>query len=541
MQVRMESHEGPLVGTPVESISLFREQTHSKCATWGQQLRDDPDNFHQIERDIDRHYRLGAGRLIASLLRKVTAAPERDEHVHRVQQQSVAPLKAPEPRPLQVRLLCGLMLFVTTWYCAPAARKKKECEEEQAGLYPELAALGFGKGCSPALQYKVARIVALSPSIEVARKELAREGVVLDKKAVRRIAEQLGLQLLELRRREVFLWRAGNLPAGSEFAGRRVVVQIDGGRVRLRENKKQKGKQKGKNAKHQKQRQPSRKKGVRQKFETPWREPKVLIIFEIDEQGKMIKKHCQPLIDGTLQGPDHLAELVAFHLHRLGVARAELLVFASDGARWIWDRLEWIQRQVGIDPSRVVGVLDFCHAAHHISLALESLGLDDKARRQTYGQLRKLLKQSGWQRVVEELKGMSAGQPTDHAVWTELRYLENHGEQGHLQYVTFRRRGIPCGSGAIESTIRRVINLRLKSNATFWREENAEAIFLVRATLLCDRWDETLKRVRSTMARDRRIRWHWKPLLTTNSNADVAVQLQLPQPQVTQQSTTIAG
>jgi hypothetical protein len=32
-------------------------------------------------------------------------------------------------------------------------------------MYPELAALGFGKGCSPALQYTVARIVALNPSM----------------------------------------------------------------------------------------------------------------------------------------------------------------------------------------------------------------------------------------------------------------------------------------------------------------------------------------------------------------------------------------
>ena len=63
--------------------------------------------------------------------------------------------------------------------------------EQLVGLYPELAALGIGKGCSPALQYKVARLVALSPSIDAARKELRREGIVLDKKTVRRIAEQL--------------------------------------------------------------------------------------------------------------------------------------------------------------------------------------------------------------------------------------------------------------------------------------------------------------------------------------------------------------
>ena len=286
----------------------------------------------------------------------------------RIRREAAVPLRAPQPRPLQVRLLCGLVLFVSTWYCAPRGGKRGTAPsvEQQAGLYPELAALGFGKGCSPALQYTVARIVALSPSIAVAQKELARQGIHLDQKAVRRIAEQLGTQLLALRQRELLAWRAGQLPAGNEFAGRRVVVQIDGGRVRLRENQKRQQKRR-------------RRKGQREKFDTPWREPKVLTIFEIDERGKMTKKHQQPLIDGTLLGPDHLAELVAYHLHRLGVAQAELVVFVSDGARWIWDRLDWIERRAGLDPSRTVHVLDFCHAAHHVSLALQTLGWDETA------------------------------------------------------------------------------------------------------------------------------------------------------------------
>lgn len=130
-------------------------------------------------------------------------------------------------------------------------------------------------------------------------------------------------------------------------------MQIDGGRVRLRENKKRK-----KNRKKQK--------GTRQKFNTPWREPKALVIFEFDERGKMVTKERQPLIDGTLLGPDNLAELV---------------VFISDGARWIWDRLEWIEQRVGLDSSKTVHVLDFCHAAHHISLALATMRLTGNARK----------------------------------------------------------------------------------------------------------------------------------------------------------------
>lgn len=512
MEVRKDSKNGVLVTSPSDTIEAFQAQTQSCVEQWLQQIQDDPDRFADIEQQIDQHYRQGGGQLVASLLLQVTENPRMDENVQQVRQNAAIPLRAAQPRTISIRLLCGLIFWVTTAYCAPRRTKATHPSEQLAGLYPELAALGFGKGCSPALQYKVARIVALSPSIEVAHKELRREGIVLDKKTVRRIAEQLGHQLLELRRRELFAWREGWLPAGNDFAGRRVAVQIDGGRVRLRENKKRR-----KNGK--------KKKGTRPKFDTPWREPKALIIFEFNEQGKMVKKERQPLIDGTLLGPDHLAELVAFHLHRLGVAQAESVVFISDGARWIWDRLEWIERRAGLDSSKTIHVLDFCHAAHHISLALAGLGYSSDVRRKYFVELRKLLHRSRYDEVVSKLTQRAKRQklPEDHDVWTEIRYLERHGSEGHLRYATFRRRGLPCGSGAIESTIRRVINLRLKSNAIYWLEENAEAMFAIRALLLCDRWDETLGRVRKTMARDRRIDWQWRAPDLTKLKADQPV------------------
>jgi hypothetical protein len=308
-----------------------------------------------------------------------------------------------------------------------------------------------------------------------------------------------------------------------------VVVQIDGGRIRVRENKKRK-------------KTKQRRKGQRKQFATPWREPKVLTIFEIDERGKMTKKHRQPLIDGTLLGPDHLAELVAYHLHRLGVAQAKLVVFVSDGAHWIWDRLEWIERRAGLDPSRTVHVLDFCHAAHHISLALQALGLEEMERREAYRRLRQLLKQSRYDAVVEQLIAWARSQPENSEVWTEIRYLNSHGQEGDLNYATFRRRGIPCGSGAVESAIRRVINQRLKSNAMYWLQENAEAMFAVRATLLGDRWEETLTRVRHTMARDRRLDWRWiAPHTSSELNADTDVQPPPSQPVTARRSAAVAA
>ena len=49
------------------------------------------------------------------------------------------------------------------------------------------------------------------------------------------------------------------------------------------------------------------------------------------------------------------------------------MAFRSDGAPWIWDRLEWVIRRVGLKKEQVSRGLDWCHAVHHISLALALL------------------------------------------------------------------------------------------------------------------------------------------------------------------------
>ncbi len=63
---------------------------------------------------------------------------------------------------------------------------------------------------------------------------------------------------------------------------------------------------------------------------------------------------------------------------------------------------------------------------------------------------------------------------------TEINYLERHGEQGRLDYAKFCQRQLPVGSGAIESAIWRVINLRMKGNTIFRNEENPECMLVLR-------------------------------------------------------------
>ena len=381
-----------------------------------------------------------------------------------------------------------------TLYCSPRGRTGRGRGHEGGGLYPELAAYRISEGSSPNVQAEVGRLVALLP-IEQARAELARRGLESDEKAVRRIANELGAQMLAGRTRDLLRFRRGELPAGEDLAGKRVAVALDGGRVRVRTVIKKVrvgGKIK------------------RQPFKVEWREPKLLIVFETDAKGRMARG-CRPVIDGTLRGPDALIELVAFHLHRLGAAKALVVTFTADGAPWIWARLDWVTAQVGLEPARVVEVLDWCHAVHHLSLALQAAGLAEEERAREYARLRRALKAGRSRDVIGELEALAAGRPEDSAVWREIGYLSRHSGAGRLRYDCFRCRGVPLGSGAIESTIRRVINLRLKGTSVSWEEANAEAVIQLRAAVLSGRWEERLERTREAMAKDRRTDWDWDP------------------------------
>ena len=78
--------------------------------------------------------------------------------------------------------------------------------------------------------------------------------------------------------------------------------------------------------------------------------------------------------------------------------------------------------------------------------------------------------------------------------------------------------GIPLGSGAIESSIRRVINSRLKGNGLFWREENAESMLHLRALVISDRWDEQMQSMRQYRKTSHLPDWKWTPLPMTNKS-----------------------
>jgi hypothetical protein len=62
-------------------------------------------------------------------------------------------------------------------------------------------------------------------------------------------------------------------------------------------------------------------------------------------------------------------------------------------------------------------------------------------------------------------------------------------------------------------TVRRVANLRLGNNATFWKAENAEAMLPARASVISDPFDCQRMAVEQLMHRLAIRDWTWNPTL----------------------------
>ena len=514
MKIRLSKKAEPLSGVnPV--LAAVMERLRKEPTAWTEKLRKEPGTFVDLEKDIHVAFGQMADQVVAGILAEVTQTNEfADSAKEKVATGRNAAGKAThrsgEPRPLQIRLLGGLILFVTTLYCAPMARTGKKRGREGGGLYPECGELGIMEGKSPALVRHIGRLTALLPYATV-REQLLADGMKITRKEVHGIGVHAGQVALTYRCRELEAYRAGTLAAGAG-KGKRFGAQLDGGRGKIRtRTRKQSGFGKFKTR--------------TRRFKSDWREPKVIIVYEMDETGNM-KKKTEPIIDGTFRGgPDEIMEILAMRLHQVGASEADVVAFRSDGAPWIWDRLDWVIKRLGLKDAQVSKGLDWCHAAHHVSLALSHVSAGAE-RKRLFKKYRKWLKAGQWAEVMYALikMGLAADLPWESELWTATNYLDRHGSAGHLDYATFRRRKLPLGSGAIESTIRRVVNLRIKGNSIHWLEANAEAMLLLRGLVLSGRWDRTFAAMLKSFATDRRLDWAIKsPDMVSQLNAKVEI------------------
>lgn len=214
-------------------------------------------------------------------------------------------------------------------------------------------------------------------------------------------------------------------------------------------------------------------------------------IYLTDSAGN-INKNFHPVYDATMQDKDYIFELIKSYLDSLNGNSLSRVVFVGDGAPWIWSRAEKLFKEY-FQEMPTFQILDYTHAKQALD---EILNLLPK-RLQNRDKLIALFKKRLWEGEIEEIGEMIKinfkGQPRKKAFkkW-ESYFFKN---KDRMRYANFKSMGLPQGSGCVESAIRRVINLRLKSCGSFWKKENAEIYLFLRSQLISGRWNIFFKNV----------------------------------------------
>jgi len=392
-------------------------------------------------------------------LQRALASPALHEQERALAKASPKKMRDFGYRPVTVQFLGGLEVEVfARYWCRSQARADKG-----KGSYFGLTLLGVCDRTTPALASEVAQLAAALSSFEDAQARLRQMGVNM---SIRRIANVAYHFAQRARSRQ----EVDGMGIEGSLAGRRVVISTDGGRLRVRKNKRGQKTKKG-----------------RSRYHTDWREPKLLMIYVVDEKGRLAQEFA-PVMDGTLKGPDEVFRLMEFYLRQLEIERATEVLFIADGAKWIWERVTRLWQRLGLVGVRCRELVDFYHVVEHVyALAALNTSWRASARKRWATRQRRRLRRGELTEFLQEVERLCRGKRGKG--WARERdYLLRNARAGRLDYAKARRAKMPIGSGTMESAIRRVVNLRLKGAGIFWHEDHAEQMLLLRTYYKSKHW-----------------------------------------------------
>lgn len=375
-----------------------------------------------------------------------------------------------------IRLLSGHPVQILSPHFKKVVSKKRgpktKKRKANTGRHLGLDHFGFVDRSSIVLASSAIQAALLCPSFGIARQTLRSFGIELGVKTIRNFCTAFGKHAMDHRCEIV-------LSQEDKATGKVLAVFVDGGRLRERIPKR------GRRPANQK----------RQGYHTEWREPIQIVIEWLNADGSRDKRKA-PLYDATMGGIDEAFELLAGYLRQVNATEADKVVFCGDGARQYWKRFSALAGKLNI--KKHYEIIDYTHAKQNLYEIVEKLPkkMSDKEVARIYEQWKTLLWQGDINAIKDQIKVyIKSSKKYKEAMKKFRNYFFRNKHR--LQYSTFRDLGLPTGSGCVESAIRRVINLRLKSAGTFWKRETAETMLFLRSTLLCGRWDIMLKNMLS--------------------------------------------
>lgn len=377
-----------------------------------------------------------------------------------------------------VRLLGGTEVKLQATLMLPATPKDPTMRKGRgqrgkggAGVYPALMKLGITDQATPALKAAVAREVVASKSVTNARTSMKQHDLRLPHTTALRLTYAFGMQALAAR--DLAL---ASRAAGTELAGKFVIISMDGGRVRLRgPTDEETG-----------------------KYNAPWREPKVLSIYAVGEDGKR-DRTVRMLIDGTMGDADAVVALLIGHLRLLGAHLARHVRLIADGGSWIWNRAEAIKKALGVGEQQWSERLDYYHAVQYLGKIVEPISALGAGGRKTWlADVKARLYDGLADEVIACINLLPKPDPEALRVVkdrvdaaTAVQFFTRHAHR--IGYLGSKLDQTTIGSGAVESAVRRTVNLRMKGNSIYWLEEHAEPMLHLRASLVTERWEDMVR------------------------------------------------
>lgn len=362
-------------------------------------------------------------------------------------------LKKLEFRKVQLQLRTGTKISFDSLYAKVAPDYYKETRHLSLLIWQS------NLSCGPMYKSLSCLFSTLCPSFEVSKSLMNYQDITANTDRIRQISLSLAEECMENR-------AAIQLSKEETLANKRVVIALDGGRTRTRVYEEDKV-------------------GRAEKYATPWREPKLFVITTIDAEGKPNKKE-KPIYDATF-GDDEVFELLGNYLTNLEIEKATSVQFLADGAPWIWNRVKPMLLKLGVAEDKIIETLDYYHAMEHLNDM--KVYFEKKEQDSYYEQLKEALWLGDFGKMVKLVKrGIKDVVLED---FNPIKYFKK--QQNRIDYQSLKANNRPCGSGIVESGIRRIINLRFKGPSTFWYPENVEKLIFMRAVALSGRWDIMMK------------------------------------------------
>lgn len=216
-----------------------------------------------------------------------------------------------------------------------------------------------------------------------------------------------------------------------------------------------------------------------------WREARTLAI------GAITAAATGECITTALSYVSRLSSAEAFsqeairEVHQRGTEHAQVIAAVADGALWC-------QQVFDDHVPRAVRILDFPHAVEHLSSVAQAVyGRGTEATSEWLSTQRHTMRSGDPDAVLAAIAAVPVAAAPDPAEAAQVRDRELAyftTRRAQIAYAEFVERGLPIGSGAVESANKVVVEARLKGAGMHWSARHVDGMLALRCAICSERW-----------------------------------------------------